>query len=240
MSSVETHYERLLAPIYLWMAGGIENAIALGTADIADLLPGVGMAVDLGAGFGMHTIPLARAGYEVLAIDSSAYLLEQLRSYTADLPVTTVSADLLRFSEHLAPRQHVDVILCMGDTLTPLPSVGAIAELAEAVATALAPGGRFIAKFRDYTVLPAGPARFIPVRSDSERIHTCFLEEADNRVVVHDILHERKGEHWSMQVSHYEKLRISDEEVRLLFAATGLKTSIAPGPRGMVRVVADA
>lgn len=240
MSSVETHYERLLAPIYLWMAGGIDNAVALGASDIADLLPRVGFAVDLGAGFGMHTIPLARAGHKVLAIDSSAYLLEQLRSYTADMPVTVVSADLLRFSEHLPPHQQVDLILCMGDTLTHLPTAEAISELAEAVAATLRLGGRFISTFRDYTVMPAGPSRFIPVQSDSDRIHMCFLEEVGNHVVVHDILHQRKDNKWTMQISNYEKLRISAHEVCRLFRAAGLKASVAPGPRGKVKVVADA
>jgi hypothetical protein len=43
----------------------------------------------------------------------------------------------------------------------------------------------FVATFRDYTTLPAGDARFIPVRSDPDRIHTCFLEEAQQHVRVH-------------------------------------------------------
>ena len=73
MSSVAAHYEALLAPVYLWMAGGIDNALALGASDLAGFAGPGGLAVDLGAGFGMHAIPLARAGYRVLAIDSSPY-----------------------------------------------------------------------------------------------------------------------------------------------------------------------
>jgi 2-polyprenyl-3-methyl-5-hydroxy-6-metoxy-1,4-benzoquinol methylase len=69
--SADEHYARLLAPVYLWMAGGLDHALKQGEADVRPFIPGRGLAVDLGAGFGMHAIPLARAGWEVLAIDTS-------------------------------------------------------------------------------------------------------------------------------------------------------------------------
>jgi 2-polyprenyl-3-methyl-5-hydroxy-6-metoxy-1,4-benzoquinol methylase len=59
------------------MAGGLDHALKQGKADVKPLVPGRGLAVDLGAGFGMHAIALARGGWEVLAIDSSEFLLEQ-------------------------------------------------------------------------------------------------------------------------------------------------------------------
>jgi SAM-dependent methyltransferase len=239
MSSVKTHYESLLGPIYLWMAGGIENALEQGAAEVTDLLHRPGLAVDLGAGFGMHAIPLARAGYQVLAIDSSAYLLEQLRSFSEGLPVKTVVADLMRFGEHLPPDRKADVILCMGDTLTHLPDQPAVGQLIDLVAATLSPQGRFVATFRDYTTLPTGDARFIPVRSDATRIHTCFLEEAPDHVLVHDILHEKHDAHWSTRVSSYKKLRLSPVKVCRQLEASGLKVFASAGPRGMVKVVAD-
>jgi len=54
MANARTHYEQLLAPIYVWMAGGVESALAAGAQDVAPLTPGDGLAIDLGAGFGMH------------------------------------------------------------------------------------------------------------------------------------------------------------------------------------------
>jgi 2-polyprenyl-3-methyl-5-hydroxy-6-metoxy-1,4-benzoquinol methylase len=55
------------------MAGGAEVALQTGNDEIATLsalLPFEGNVVDLGAGFGMHAIPLARAGFHVTAIDT--------------------------------------------------------------------------------------------------------------------------------------------------------------------------
>lgn len=75
MNTVIDHYSKLLASIYLWMAGGAAKALELGAADLATLgLEGSPdlSAIDLGSGFGMHAVPLARLGYAVTAIDSSA------------------------------------------------------------------------------------------------------------------------------------------------------------------------
>jgi len=83
MTSALEHYEKLLAPVYSWMAGGMESAITRGQDELAEiglLNRGARYAVDLGAGFGMHSIPLARAGCRVLAVDSSAILLNELKA----------------------------------------------------------------------------------------------------------------------------------------------------------------
>ena len=113
MSSVIDHYENLLAPIYTWMLGGSEAAFALGQSDLASELSSGQFAIDLGAGFGMHTIPLARAGWRVLAIDSSPTLLGQLSGFANGLSVDARCGELLRFAEYLPTDERADVILCM-------------------------------------------------------------------------------------------------------------------------------
>jgi hypothetical protein len=240
MATVAEHYAKHLAPIYLWMAGGADAAFAAGEADLRELRGSPGLAIDLGAGFGMHAIPLGRVGFQVLAIDSSELLLRELRSLCSGLPVEAHCADLLKFPSYLTAGQQAVLIVCMGDTLTHLPNLDAVQTLANQVATFLAPFGRFVATFRDYTRLPAAEARFIPVRSDDSRILTCFLEEHPNFVQVHDILHERASGAWVTTVSSYRKLRLEPSQACDLFAAAGLKPRVEPGPRGMFQLIAEA
>jgi SAM-dependent methyltransferase len=240
MASVIRHYDTLLAPIYSWMVAGPEAAFANGEADLAGVIGRGGFAIDLGAGFGMHAVPLARAGWRVLAIDSSPVLLQELATFAGSLGVRTHRGDLLDFTEQLAAGERADLVLCMGDTLTHLESAAVVDALGHAVTRCLAPGGHFIATFRDYTRLPAGTARFIPVRADDNRILTCFLEEFHDHVQVHDLLHERIDGSWTTKVSSYRKLRLSPDRVRDAFAATGLEARIEPGPRGMVMLTAVA
>jgi SAM-dependent methyltransferase len=237
MTTAQQHYAELLAPIYVWMAGGLESALATGAKDVAALVPGDGLAIDLGAGFGMHAIPLARGGYDVVAIDTSVQLLDVLRAQTAGLSIRAVEADLLDFRRHVA--EPARLVVCLGDTLTHLAELADVERLCRDIAASLERGGRVVLTFRDYSRPAEGIARFIPVRSDADRIHTCFLEEQGERMLVHDIVHERDGATWRMKVSSYPKLRLVPATVASMLQRAGLTPIVSAGPRGMVSIVAS-
>jgi len=239
LATVAEHYERVLSPVYSWMAGGVDAALAAGKAEIEALqlgLPAGAVAVDLGAGFGMHAIPLARAGARVIAVDSSSQLLGELGRLAGDLPIEVVHDDLLSFRAHL--KEKVAAIFCMGDTLTHLPEHTNVDFLVQEVAEVLAPGGCFVLSFRDYSEPLLDASRFIPVRSDERRILMCFLEYEEDSVVVNDVLHERAGDAWETRVSSYRKLRLSPGRVTGSLESFGFDARQEPGPRGMVRIVA--
>ncbi|MEO8016730.1 MAG: class I SAM-dependent methyltransferase [Pseudomonadota bacterium] len=238
MSSISDHYSQLLAPVYSWMAGGAESGFDAGKSEIDDLnlqLSAGALVADLGAGFGVHAIPLARAGMRVLAIDSSPELLTELDRHASGLSVETVADDLLSFRSHLTAK--AAAVLCMGDTLTHLPEHTHVDFLVQEVHEALAPGGQFVLSFRDYSEPLKDEARFIPIRSDERRILTCFLEYEEDTVVVHDILHERAGDAWETRVSSYRKLRLAAERVVASLQTIGFETRVEHGNRGMVRVI---
>ncbi len=240
MNEVADHYRQLLAPIYLWMAGGAESALVQGAADLAllGITPTSGTpAVDLGAGFGMHSIPLARLGYQVTAVDSSALLLKQLRELAGGLAIRAIEGDLLDFEPD--PTAAPALVLCMGDTLTHLANAAVVGRLCSRVARWMAAGGRFVTTFRDYTLPARGDARFIPVRSDADRIHTCFLEEHGQYMLVHDIVHERQHDGaWRLRVGHYPKLRLDPDQVVQFLEHAGLSAHRQTGPRGLVQISA--
>ena len=239
MATMAEHYSTHLAPVYTWMAGGVDAAIARGETEIAAILPNLSAgssAVDLGAGFGMHAIPLARRGCAVVAVDSCSLLLEELKLQATGLPVKAIMDELLSFRRHMD--SGTDAVLCMGDTLTHLPDITSVLQLFALAAESLRPGGTFVATFRDYTSPLTGQARFIPVKSDADRIMTCFLEYAPGTVDVHDIIQERTGSNWQLRVSVYRKLRLAPDWVSAALEEQGLSVRMEPGLAGMVRVVA--
>ena len=239
MTSVQQHYDQLLGPIYAWMAGGIEAAFERGTAELDAIgahPSNGGVAVDLGAGFGMHAIPLARRGFDVVAIDSSAVMLDELSRQAAELPVQAICGDLLSFPRHLSLKP--ELVLCMGDTLVHLPDEEYVARLVATVRESLGDGGRFVITLRDYSAPLSGEQRFIPVRSDENRIFVCFLEYSASRVTVTDILHEREGSQWKMSVSSYDKLRITPKWLDALLRRSGFAVTRDVNASGMLRFVA--
>jgi 2-polyprenyl-3-methyl-5-hydroxy-6-metoxy-1,4-benzoquinol methylase len=242
MATVEEHYARHLGPVYAWMVGDIDAALARSDLELDALAvapQGTGTAIDLGAGIGLHAIPLARRGFTVTAIDSDELLLQELASRAGPLPIRTVKADLMDFGAQA--RAPADIILCMGDTLTHLPSHTAVASLLTTAAANLHRGGLFAATFRDYATAPLqGDARFIQVRSDAERMLTCFLEYADTTVTVHDLLQQREGSAWRLRVSSYPKLRLAPQWVADQLTALGLTVRRDTAAGGMIRIRAAA
>lgn len=239
MASTLDHYENHLAPVYSWMAGGIDDAIARGRKELQDigLLDGrAGYAVDLGAGFGMHAVPLAMSGCKVLALDSSTTLLKELETLSTDLEIDAIADDLLDFPSHL--KGLPDTVLCMGDTLTHLPEKETVIELIETVSDRLASGGRFVTSFRDYTEALTGAQRFIPVKNDAARILTCFLEYREETIDVYDTLHEYAEGNWNMRVSSYRKLRLDPMWVEAQLGTYGFDVSRDIGLAGMIRLCA--
>jgi SAM-dependent methyltransferase len=216
MASVSEHYERLLSKHYTWMAGASfeekvkeQNSFLSRTLGPLANNPEATLAVDLGCGPGFQTIALAQLGFSpVIAVDTSSELLAELRSRVGNFPVRIEKADLRDLST-IVPAGQATVIVCMGDTLTHLPGKGAVTGLFRRAFDALRPGGRFIITYRDLTTELCGTDRFIPIRSDEDKIMTCFLEfESAESVMVHDLIYIREGAGWSLSKSSYRKTRL--------------------------------
>lgn len=240
MNPTQFHYDRLLGPVYTWMAGGFEAAAARNRQQLAALgLPGWprGLAIDLGCGSGFQSVPLAEAGYNVLAIDLCEPLLAELRRRAGHLSIRALRDDLANFVTHCDTSPAL--IVCMGDTLPHLPSVEAVASLFHEFARALGPDGRVVLGFRDLVTHELnGAQRFIPVRNESDRLLTCFLDYKPSYVEVNDILYERIDGMWKFSASSYRKLRLNAAGAAGMLTAAGLVVEHSSTEQGLVRLVA--
>lgn len=224
MTSVEQHYEQHLAEHYSWLFGGLSER----ARENRELFEKLGLrssskekALDVGAGSGFQSIPLAQLGYAVMAVDLSAKLLEELARNRGDLPIETVRKDILELTP-LLPNGAFQVAVCMGDTLTHLGSFGDVQRLLREVHRVLGPGGTFVIAMRDYTKELRGEDRFIPVRADERTVFSCFLEWEGDHVRVYDVIHSKRDEGgWDMRVSSYKKLRIAPDWLEKRARETG-------------------
>ena len=126
----------------------------------------------------------------------------------------------MNFGRHSPPQS--DLIVCMGDTLTHLNTLQDVRTLIKRAQKSLVSMGRMIFGFRDMSVAVTDLERFIAVRSDADRIFTCFLEYEQRHVKVHDLVYERRGDEWVLNKSFYRKLRISAKWLQLQIKKAGL------------------
>ncbi|MDD1691229.1 MAG: class I SAM-dependent methyltransferase [Methanoregula sp.] len=232
---VKAHYDRFLAEHYLWMAGGFAaNAIkSRQFFSTHHIQPGAGgIAIDLAAGCGFQSVPLAEAGFRVTAVDFCQPLLDELRSRAPGPGIEIVTGDIMDFP--LWAGKTPELVTCMGDTLTHLPDDHAVSSLIRQCHAELGPGGTLVLSFRDYTSEENGSIAIIPVRRDADRIFLCRLEYRQDSVLVTDILFSRMSGAWERSASEYAKLRISPERVREMMEQAGFRIEFVGLENGMI------
>ena len=241
MKTVQSHYDQFLGPVYSWILGDFENAEQRNSRffESINLSPHKnGIAVDLGCGPGCQSLPLARRGFNVLAIDFCRELIDELDTRKGSVAIRSVCDDLANFRSHMS--EPAELIVCMGDTLVHLPDTATVDAVIDDVCDSLAPGGKFIYAIRDYvSMVPEGPDRFVPIRASDEQIFTCFLDYKDDVVHVHDILHRRVDGEWQTEISDYLKLRLDGEHLNARMRSRGLVISDRSLADGMIVVTIE-
>jgi len=240
VSDVQQHYDDLLAAHYSWMSGitfaekVAEQHNLLNNLGFAD--GGRGCAVDLGCGPGYQAVALSELGYSnVIALDTSEALLNELRIASQGQSITPVLADLRDIANHVGEGT-ADAIVCMGDTITHLDHRDDVARLLDDAYRALRSGGRLALTYRDFSLELTGTDRFIPVRSDDQRIMTCVLEYEADHVVVTDLIHLRSEAGWQLQKSSYRKLRLAPSWVVDMLRGAGYSVEF-DAPIGRMQTV---
>ncbi len=239
MGKVTDHYESLLACHYSWLFGGLDVKCRENEAffNSSDIRPGTnGRAIDLGCGSGFQSIPLARIGFDVTGIDLSPTLLAELSASKGDLAITVINDELNNL--HLHCPDKVELIVCMGDTLTHLESKDEVTELFAKVHHHLEKDGEFVLTYRDMSFELEDIDRFLPVNSDETRIFTCFLEYEEEKVKVHDLLYVKENSEWTLYKSFDRKLRLPIDWVIDELKAKGFKIKFVGSDRGMSTIIA--
>lgn len=221
--TTKEHYDYHLGHIYSWMTGDFKTKSIEFKNFLIDnfVKPSLNkIALDLGAGHGLQSIPLAELGFQVLAIDFNQQLLDELKVNAKELDITVINDDIKKV-EIFADKP--ELIVCCGDTLSHLDSKSEVKSFITNIVNSLNKNGKLILSFRDYSNKLTGIERFIPVKSDDTKILTCILDYEDNYVNVTDLLHEKVNGAWNQKVSSYRKVRLITNEIIENLTDNGMK-----------------
>jgi 2-polyprenyl-3-methyl-5-hydroxy-6-metoxy-1,4-benzoquinol methylase len=238
--TVKEHYDNHLGNFYSWLVGDFDtNKNSFKTFCLKNGIQPqqTKRAIDLGAGNGIQTFALAELGFAVTAIDFNTQLIDELTTRIGITSVEVCNDDIKLVGKY--SNRKPELIVCCGDTLPHLDSFAEIRQFLKDCFSALVPNGKMILTFRDYSIELEDTKRFIPVKSDSEKILTCFLEYSEKKVRVTDLLHARINGEWIQKVSSYEKVRIGCDTVTAYLQEAGFKILLNSTQRGMVSLVSQ-
>lgn len=236
--TAKEHYENHLGHFYSWMAGDFQlkcNEFRNLLNENSILPSSNKLAVDLGAGHGLQSIPLAELGFKVLAIDFNQHLLNELEVNAKDLNIRTINDDI-RHARNF--RDRPELIVCCGDTLSHLNDKTEIKTLLSLISNSLGEKGKLILSFRDYSNKLIGTDRFIPVKCDENKILTCILDYDDEFVSVTDLLHEKVNNEWQQKISSYKKIRLLTTEIVAYLEEVGMTIIFNKFINRMVTIIA--
>lgn len=236
--TVKEHYDNHLGHFYSWMTGDFQtksNEFKRFLAENSVKPVSTKIAIDLGAGHGLQSIPLAEAGFQVFAVDFNHNLLDELKVNAGDLAITPINNDIRQVG---TIAKQPELIVCCGDTLSHLDNLAEVSTFISEMSKSLEKNGKLLLSFRDYSVKLTGTDRIIPVKTDDTKILTCILDYEDEFVTVTDLLHEKINDAWVQKVSSYEKVRLFTNDVLDYLEANGMTINFNQPVNGMTTILA--
>lgn len=238
LATVKEHYDNHLGAIYSWMIGDFQKKSSefLQFLQTNDVCPKYNrIAIDLGAGNGIQTVAMAEMGFQVNAFEFNQHLLKELKENSENRRIEIFEDDLENFHTY---EQEAELIICCGDTISHLFSMDDVTKLILNIHKVLCKNGRIILSFRDCFQELKGNDRFIEVKSDKDRILTCFLEYDHHYVNVTDILYERVNDVWEQKISTYPKVRIFTFDIEDLLEEVGFTIEYNQILNGLTTIIA--
>lgn len=237
--STKSHYNDHLSKFYAWMVGDFNQQVKSFHEFLLsqEMIHGYHKtALDLGSGHGIQSVALAKAGYDVTAVDFCEPLLTSLSKYKKELTIDTVEHDMLEYVL-LNPKVH-DLIICWGDTLTHLEDKLQLNIFLRTCCQSLESDGRLLLSFRDYSKAFIDESISIPVKETSDRKLTCHLHYEEFRVKVRDEFSFLHQDQWHTKTSEYFKIRINPNDVVKKLRDHGLRILHIETVQGMVQIIA--
>lgn len=198
-------------------------------------LPPGARILDVGCGFGRHSIELARRGYQVMGIDPSAAMVAaaQARAAEAGLNPEFRQADAQDFVTDIP----FDGAICLFTTLGQISAAGDNSHLVERVYAALRPGRRFVVevpqrRWLAQNLRPAdrfdGPVRYTLVTRHFEAAGSTVTE-------VFDVVSPQDTQQYVLRYRLYDR-----EDLEALLAAAGFTVLAVYGSYAADPLAADS
>jgi glycine/sarcosine N-methyltransferase len=139
--------------------------------------------LDIGCATGELSFQMSNAGAKVIGIDLNEDLLNQAKSNKIHPNLHFQTGNMLELETNFQPGQF-DVVLCLGNTLVHLQTLGLIQQMLKGVFTVLKPGGRFLLQILNYDYILSEQVSKLPtIETENIRFIRNYRFEENNPII---------------------------------------------------------
>ncbi len=199
-------------PFLLKLVAGKENARIL----------------DLACGSGRHAVALAKQGFKVVGLDTSASMIKTARqlAQTEKASIDFFVDDMTTAEESLVGK--FDLITCLGNSLALLPDLEALEKTIIGSYSLLRDSGVLVTQTLNFKEIRKSRFRFFPLkggytRNGSEVVFTRFFESFENKdkaiLVLASFL--KQADKWVSHISRQQVLQLEKPILENVFRKAG-------------------
>ena len=194
---------------------------------------GARRVIDCACGPGRHAASLAQKKFKVTGLDVSPEMLERARNHAREM---SVEIELIEGRFESLPKElhgQFDGLLCLGNALSAADDETTVKNVVGEFARALKPGGVAVTQTVDFKVVAPDRVKAAPARAiqdaGKEFVFVKSFVRVDDRVFIHWVSLERKGDQWDSDVSCREVTSIEPDFLIGAFSEAGFSSVIAYG-----------
>jgi len=185
--------------------------------------------LDMACGTGRHAIALSTEGMSVIGLDNSKQMIAQARKCSEEYgqPVKFVQDDMTKIASIFD--EEFDLVICLGNSLSLLPSLGTVEAVLNDVAGLLSDEGSLVFQVLNFEAIREDDDRFFPLKSgiltdEREVVFARFFEHLKKSVTTDLVLAAliETKESWKSMVSTRQVIQMDMPMVMSLLETAGL------------------
>ncbi len=189
--------------------------------------------LDAACGTGMHAIELSKHGFRAAGADLSPQMIrkaeENARRAGVEVQFKAIGFGGLANAFQKEGQFPFDAVLCLGNSLPHLLSIGEIENALSDFAACLRPGGLLILQNRNFDAVLTSQDRWFPPQSHSrngeERLFIRFYDyDSDGLVTFHIMrLHRSGDDEWKQEIDSARLLPLTKDDLQSALANSGFE-----------------
>jgi glycine/sarcosine N-methyltransferase len=177
--------------------------------------------LDAGCGTGFHSLLLAQLGVDVTGVDISAEMLRELKSHARAMN-QKIKTKNCKFSDIRKELDTTfDAVICMGNSLAHLLSIGELQRSVRNFFEILNPGGILVVQILNYERILKQKQRIVNIKESGDKMFVRFYDFLPRNIIFNILTIDKRVSMHTHRLQSVELCPIREREIRTILRSVG-------------------